>query len=129
MKAQARKRGSQVIRARRGRAGEEGGAQVEQFRIYAHPSDAGAQSAADCLLEVIRLHGMPGDSGPDQVQDLEAGCPGRGCSIYFGPGHRVELLLDGEAVGKGLVSELPKVLLDQCSPKGGACLFMRPLDT
>ena len=100
--------------ASRARATDQG--QDAGFSIYAHPTDVDAQAAAKCLFEEMSL--LTSRCRPDEVQALEVGCPGRACAIYFGPRHGVELLLAGEAVGKGLTSELPRVLHDLCSLKG-----------
>ena len=120
MKRRGRLQQSQTVVASGGGGGAPKGPDVQllEFSIYAHPTDSEAQSAAHRLLEKMSCDRMLSSPRPDKVRDLKAGCPSRGCSIYFGPCHRVELLLDGEPAGKGLVSELPRVLLDQCSPKG-----------
>jgi len=87
--------------------------------VYAHPTDEAAQEDAQHLVD--HLNTLPGSSGKQQVVQYH---PAQGhcqsTAIYFGPLHSVELLRAGEVVGKGLQSELPRVLQDLCSPQGAA---------
>jgi len=92
--------------------------------VYAHPTDEAAQEDAQHLVD--HLNTLPGSTGTQQVLQYH---PAQGhppqvhcqsTAIYFGPLHSVELLRAGEVVGKGLQSELPRVLQDLCSPQGVA---------
>lgn len=106
-----------------GVAGEAAEAAQEEalFTIYAHPSDLNAQAAAERLRQA--LSSTTASSRDDARAAFTAvllqepsNCPG--CGIYFDAGGQVELLASGESAGKGLKSELPKVLMDLCSRQG-----------
>lgn len=101
--------------------GEAGAADEAPFAIYAHPSDPDAQTAAERLQQALSSTAASvvaqGRQGQWPVlRHAPSNCPG--CAIYFCADGHVELLVEGQSAGKGLKSELSKVLLDLCSRKG-----------
>lgn len=104
-----------------GGAAGEAAQEAALFAIYAHPSDLDAQAAAERLRQALSsTAASSGDNGRAAstavLLQQPSNCPG--CGIYFNAGGHVELLASGESAGKGLKSELPKVLLDLCSREG-----------
>jgi hypothetical protein len=104
-----------------GGAAGEAAQEAALFAIYAHPSDLDAQAAAERLRQALSsTAASSGDNGRAAstavLLQQPSNCPG--CGIYFNAGGHVELLASGESAGKGLKSELPKVLMDLCSRQG-----------